>query len=139
MRRPEPLSRRLIAGSPLRPRDTLLEAPLALKALEPRISVNEIVAFLYVCENEGLSVQELALVADLTQSTASRSLRSLGRPGSPWAHAPALGLVDAFLNPDDGRSHVIHLTQTGRELRERLDSIIRAAVQIVPEPESRAA
>ena len=63
-------------SKPLRPRDTLLEALLALKALEPRISVNEIVAFLYTCENEGLSVQELAYVARLTQSTASRSLRS---------------------------------------------------------------
>ena len=69
----------------MRPRDSLLEAILALKALDARISVNEIVAFLYVCENEGLSVQELAYVAGLTQSTASRSQRSLGQPGSDWA------------------------------------------------------
>lgn len=114
----------------MRPRDTLLEALLALKALEPRISVNEIVAFLYTCENEGLSVQELAYVAKLTQSTASRSLRSLGQPGSAWAHPPALGLVDAFLNPNDGRSHVIHLSEQGRVLRDRLDAIIKRAVTI---------
>jgi DNA-binding MarR family transcriptional regulator len=103
---------------------------LALKALDPRISVNEIVAFLYTCENEGLSVQELAFVAGLTQSTASRSLRSLGRSGSDWAQPPALGLVDAFLNPHDGRSHVIHLTDQGRDLRERLDKMIRDATPI---------
>jgi DNA-binding MarR family transcriptional regulator len=114
----------------VRPRDSLLEAILALKALDARISVNEIVAFLYTCENEGLSVQELAYVAGLTQSTASRSLRSLGRPGSDWSQAPALGLVDAFLNPTDGRSHVIHLTDLGRELRDRLDELIRRAVPI---------
>lgn len=114
----------------MRPRDTLLEALLALKALEPRISVNEIVAFLYTCENEGLSVQELAYVAKLTQSTASRSLRALGQPGSDWAHPPALGWVDAFLNPNDGRSHVIHLSERGRELRDRLDTIIKRAVTI---------
>jgi DNA-binding MarR family transcriptional regulator len=114
----------------LRPRDSLLEAILALKALDPRISVNEIVAFLYTCENEGLSVQELAYVAGLTQSTASRSLRALGRPGSDWAQPPALGLVDAFLNPHDSRSHVIHLTDLGRELRERLDEVIRRATPI---------
>jgi DNA-binding MarR family transcriptional regulator len=117
----------------MRPRDSLLEAVLALKALDARISVNEIVAFLYVCENEGLSVQELAYVGGLTQSTASRSLRSLGRPGSPWSHAPALGLVDAFLNPHDGRSHVIHLTDEGRALRDRLDHLIKRAVPIVLE------
>ena len=114
----------------MRPRDSLLEAILALKALDARISVNEIVAFLYVCENEGLSVQELAHVAQLTQSTASRSLRSLGRAGSDWAQAPALGLIDAFLNPSDGRSHVVHLTDLGRNLRDRLDALIRRATPI---------
>ena len=113
-----------------RPRDSLLEAILALKALDARISVNEIVAFLYTCENEGLSVQELAYVAGLTQSTASRSLRSLGRPGSDWAQPPALGLVDAFLNPTDGRSHVVHLSDRGRALRDKLDEMIRRAVTI---------
>ncbi|MFI4964269.1 MAG: MarR family winged helix-turn-helix transcriptional regulator [Caulobacterales bacterium] len=118
----------------MRPRDSLLEAILALKALDARISVNEIVAFLYVCENEGLSVQELAYVAGLTQSTASRSLRSLGRPGSDWAHPPAIGLVDAFLNPTDGRSHVVQLTDKGRDLRNRLDDLIRRAVPIDFQP-----
>lgn len=114
----------------MRPRDTLLEALLALKALEPRISVNQIIAFLYACENEGLSVQELAFVARLTQSTASRSLRALGRPDSEWAQPPALDLLDAFLNPDDARSHVIHLTDKGREMRTRLDAMIRRAIPI---------
>jgi DNA-binding MarR family transcriptional regulator len=116
----------------MRQRDTLLEAILVLKALDARISVNEIIAFLYVCENEGLSVQELAYVGGLTQSTASRSLRSLGRPGSPWSQPPALGLVDAFLNPHDGRSHVLQLTEAGRELRQRLDGLILRAKTITP-------
>ena len=123
----------------MRPRDSLLEAILALKALDPRISVNEIVAFLYTCENEGLSVQELAYVAGLTQSTASRSLRALGPKGSEWAQAPALGLLEAYLNPDDGRSHVIQLSDQGRELRDRLDAIIRQSVTIAPDRTSRAA
>lgn len=114
----------------MRERDSLLEALLALKEIDPRISVNEVIAFLYTCENEGLSVQELAFVAKLTQSTASRSLRALGPPDSEWSHAPALGLVEAYLNPNDARSHVIHLSARGREMRDRLDGIIRAAVTI---------
>lgn len=116
----------------MRPRDSLLEAMTVLKALDPRISVNEIVAFLYTCENEGLSVQDLAYVARLTQSTASRSLRALGPPDSDWAQPPALGLVEPFLNPNDARSHVIHLSDKGRALRDRLDEMIRAAVTIGP-------
>lgn len=114
----------------MRARDSLLEALLAFKAHDPRISVNEVVAFLYTCENEGLSVQQLAQVAKLTQSTASRSLRALGPEGSEWAQAPALGLVEAFINPNDARSHVVRLSPRGRELRDRLDTIIRAAVTI---------
>jgi DNA-binding MarR family transcriptional regulator len=114
----------------MRERDSLLEALLALKEIDPRISVNEIVAFLYTCENEGLSVQELAYVARLTQSTASRSLRALGPSDSEWSHPPALGLVEAYLNPNDARSHVIQLSALGRDLRDRLDGIIRAAVTI---------
>jgi DNA-binding MarR family transcriptional regulator len=107
-----------------------LEALAAFKTVDARISVNEIVAFLYTCENEGLSVQELAYVAGLTQSTASRSLRALGPSGSGWSQPPALGLVEPYLNPSDGRSHVVHLTEKGRALRDRLDSFIRRAVTI---------
>ncbi|HEY8615029.1 MarR family winged helix-turn-helix transcriptional regulator [Phenylobacterium sp.] len=114
-----------------RSRNTVLQAIHLFKGLDPRVSVNEVIAFLYVCENEGLTVQELADVAGLTQSTASRSLRALGPAGTEWAQPPALGLVEAFLNPHDARSHVIHLTEGGRALRDRLDAVIRQAAPIV--------
>jgi DNA-binding MarR family transcriptional regulator len=120
---------------PRRARDAVLEALLAFKALNPRVSLNEIVAFLYTCENEGLTVQDLSVVAGLTQSTASRSVRALGPAGSGWTQQPALGLVEAFLHPDDGRSHVIHLSEKGRDVRDRLDAIIRTGVTIRGETE----
>ena len=123
----------------MRTRSALLQALHAFKALDPRVSVNEVIAFLYAAENEGLTVQDMADVAGMTQSTASRSLRALGSPDSPWSQAPALGLLEAYLNPSDARSHVIHLTPAGRALRERLDEIIRDAIQIVPERVGRAA
>jgi DNA-binding MarR family transcriptional regulator len=110
----------------------------AFKALDPRISVNEVIAFLYAAENEGLSVQDVADLAGMTQSTASRSLRALGTAASPWSQPPAVGLVEAFLNPHDGRSHVIHLTPQGRAFRDRLDDIIREAVTIRAERERAA-
>src|SRR3954469_45762 len=105
----------------MRQRDCILEALSAFRALSARITVGEIVAFLYTCENEGLSVQELAFVAGLSQSAASRNVRALGRPGSTWATAPALGLVEPYLHPSDGRSHLLHLTEDGEQLRDRLD------------------
>jgi DNA-binding MarR family transcriptional regulator len=117
----------------VRTRNAVLKAMQAFKALDPRISVNEVIAFLYAAENEGLSVQDVADLAGMTQSTASRSLRALGPAVSPWSQPPAVGLIEAFLNPHDGRSHVIHLTPQGRAFRERLDEIIREAATIKPE------
>lgn len=108
----------------MRQRDCLLEALTAFRALSPRVSVNEIVAFLYVCENEGLSVQELAFVSGMSQSAASRNLRALGRAGSAWAMPPALGLVEAYLRDSDSRSHVLRLTPEGERMRDRIDEII---------------
>ena len=123
----------------MRVRNGLLQALHAFKALDSRISVNELIAFLYAAENEGLTVQDMAHVAGLTQSTASRSLRALGPQGSEWSQPPALGLLEAFLNPDDGRSHVIHLSPAGRELRDQLDEIIRQSATISPQRVVRAA
>ena len=123
----------------MRSRNAVLQALHAFKALDPRISVNEVIAFLYAAENEGLTVQDMADIAGMTQSTASRSLRALGRPDSEWSHAPALGLLEAYLNPQDGRSHVIHLTERGREIRDRLDAIIRQGTTIAPQRLTAAA
>ena len=105
---------------------------MAFRAISKRVTVSEIVAFLYTCENEGLSVQEFAYIAGFSQSAASRNLRSLGRPDTPWALDPALGLIEPFLSPSDGRSHVLHLSEEGRRLRDRLDAIIGEAIAIRP-------
>ena len=114
----------------MRPRDSLLEALSYFKEIAPGVTVNEIITFLYTCENEGLSVQELAYVARMTEPTASRSIRSFGPAGADWARPPALGLVEAFLNPNDGRSRIIHLTEEGRAVRSRLDAVISQAISI---------
>ena len=114
----------------MRRRDSLLEALIAFRALKAQISVNEIVAFLYTCENEGLSVQELAFITGMSQSAASRNLRALGRADSPWSKPPALGLVEPYLRPSDARSHVLLLTPEGEQLRDRLDEIIGRATPI---------
>jgi DNA-binding MarR family transcriptional regulator len=123
----------------MRRRNALLQALHLLKTLDPGINVNEVIAFLYAAENEGLTVQEAAVVSGLTQSTASRSLRALGPKESDWSMAPALGLLEAYLSPTDARSHVIQLSARGRELRDRLDAIIRQGETITPQQASRAA
>lgn len=116
----------------MRQRDSLLEAIMLFRGISKQITVNEIIAFLYTCENEGLNVQELAYIVGFSQSAASRNLRALGPADSPWSLAPSLGLVEPFLSPHDARSHVLHLSEEGRRLRTRLDAIIGQAVRIGP-------
>ncbi|CAN7490076.1 MarR family winged helix-turn-helix transcriptional regulator [Phenylobacterium sp. LjRoot164] len=111
----------------MRSRQALIEALALFRNLNPTITVNEIAAFLHVCDEEGLTIQQLASVAQMTEPTTSRSIRSFGPPQSEWARAPACGLVEAFLNPNDGRSRVLHLTAAGREVRDRLDAIVGEA------------
>ena len=47
--------------------------------------------------------------------------------------------MEAFLHPTDARSHVVCLSARGREVRDRLDGIIRQSVTIAPELTSQAA
>ena len=78
----------------MRPRDSLLEALALFRDLNPTITVNEIITFLYTCENEGLSVQELAYVPRIGGGGADLSLAEPGLgftnvlEGHPFAETP---------------------------------------------------
>lgn len=113
-----------------RRRDAILEALLLFRENNEHLTLNLLIAFLYICENEGLSIAELASVAGFTQSTASRCARALGPANSTWSMPPALGLTEGLLKPEDQRIHVIRLTEAGRAVRERLDAIIAQATPI---------
>ena len=86
-----------------------------------------LIAFLYLCENEGLCVSELAAVAGMNMAAASRAARSLACPEAAGALPPMLGLVE--LRPH-GRVRALYLTEAGSDLRDRIDSRIRRAVTI---------
>jgi DNA-binding MarR family transcriptional regulator len=102
-----------------RRRDSLLEALEAFRHAHPVISVMNLLAFLYIGENEGLNVTELAALCQTTCATASRTVRSLsGRDGE----GPAL--VEARTNPKNAIGRVIYLTGAGRRLRTHLDQIL---------------
>jgi len=90
-------------------------------------------------KDEEVLLAQLKEYATVYQAQGPEALRALGPKGSEWSQGPALGLLEAFLNPDDGRSHVIHLSPSGRELRDRLDAIIAESVTIAPQRVVRAA
>ena len=114
-----------------RRRDSLLEALETLRAAEPAVSLTHTLAFLYICENEGLNVSELAGVCHMTIATASRTARALTAPNAPDSLRPSAGWVESRPNPTDSKGRVLFLTEAGRRLRDRLDLIIAERQPIV--------
>ena len=105
----------------------MLRALNLFRALGSGIGLNQLVVFLQVAEQEGLSVQDIARNCGLTQSAASRNLRAIGRADADWSLPPALGLVEAFLCATDERRHVIYLTAAGLDLKVRFAASLHEA------------
>ncbi len=113
-----------------RRRDSVLAALEVFRELNPNLWLSNLIVFLYVCENEGLNVRELAQVGRLHDATASRAVRALLAKDEPGALPPYAGLVEMFQNPSDGRGRLIFLSEEGRRLRNRIDGFIRDAIPI---------
>lgn len=115
-----------VSGRPqgvTRQRNAVLEAMEIMR----RASVERVptmIAFLYLSENEGLCISELAEVSGLNMATASRAaadLVSTDRVGGTEALAR--------LEPS-GRVRTLKLTRQGERLRDQIDQIIRLGVTI---------
>jgi DNA-binding MarR family transcriptional regulator len=110
---------------------------VALERLRERgadLNISQITAFLYVCENEGLNLSELASVMSVTNQVASYTVRGLLAPDQPRAIDPASGLVQTAVSETDGRALALSLTPRGAQLRNELDEIIRDRRSLTPEP-----
>ena len=114
----------------IRRRNAVLEAIELFRDRSLDVCVNGVVAFLYICENEGVGVNELARICRLSNPTASRSVRSLAAVDVCGAVSPSLGLVWYARDPNDGRGKLIFLTEAGRRLRDELDEFIEEGVPI---------
>jgi DNA-binding MarR family transcriptional regulator len=120
-------------GAPARRlRNSCLQALETARAVSRDISLRDVVAFLYVAENEGINLKELAYACGFTHSTASRTARSMAAKGAPDALPPFLGLIDVRVSTTDMRGRTLHLTGEGRALRDALDVAILRAVPIAP-------
>ena len=114
----------------LRRRNAVLECLERCRRLTRPMSLSHVVVFLYIAENQGLNVTELADVCRTTTATASRTARAMLDEGAMDALPPYFGLVEAHPNPQDSKGRVLFLTKAGRRLRDELDEIIRQAATI---------
>lgn len=107
-----------------RRRNAVLESIELMRALYPPLWVSAILAFLYICENEGINIRELAYAMQTTDATASRSVRALLAASAEGALAPSLDLLISEESPLDGRGRLVFLSQRGKGLRDMIDGII---------------
>ena len=118
----------------LRRRNAVLETVEVLRRHDPTINMTQVRAFLYICENEGLSVSELAELLTTTRATGSRVARSMACENAPESLSPYLGLVVIAPSERGESLKSIRLTALGRQFKARIDAIIAQAERIEFEP-----
>jgi DNA-binding MarR family transcriptional regulator len=123
------------ARQPGRRRNSILGALETLRTVDPGITLNNLLVFLYVAENEGLNVSELAIVCGLNKPTASRAARAMASRGEAGALPPYLGLVRLGREGPAKNSRTLRLTAAGEVLCARLEQLIVDAVPIRPSDE----
>ena len=111
----------------MRKRNSLLAALVEARKLSPDITMTELIAFLYIAENPGVRVTELATLMNTTKATASRSARASLAEGAKGVLAPARGWVAMFRNKTEGISHHLEVTPDGMAIVDRFDEIIAVA------------
>lgn len=109
---------------------TLMKALACLREGHPGLTFTEIVTFLAVAENEGVTISGLARLCGYTIATASRTARSLTAPEDPGALAPYRGLVRLMRGPDENRSRFVFLTPAGVALCHELDRIVTESARL---------
>jgi DNA-binding MarR family transcriptional regulator len=102
--------------------NTLSGAIGRMRKAYPAFTFRQAIAFLYICENEGLTLHELAVVSRLSDQTASRAVKALAEAG---LKCPA-PLVELREHPADRRLILIHLSLAGAALRHEIDGDLRA-------------
>lgn len=86
--------------------------------VRPTMPLQYVTAFLLVAMNEGMSVQEYAELADVSQSVMTRCLLDMGERNR--YKEPGFGLIMQRMDPMDMRRHQTFLTPQGRALWRRV-------------------
>lgn len=120
-----------------RRRNTVLAALEVLRRLHPSLSLTSVRAFLYVAENPGINVTDLALACQMTDATASRVARSLAGPDIERPLPPSLGLVDFLSDTHDPRQRMLKVSDRGLALVVWIDQLIEAQIPINPSLDER--
>jgi DNA-binding MarR family transcriptional regulator len=115
----------------IRRRDAVLASLESFRRICPSISLTSVRAFLYVAENPGINVSELALACGLTEAGASRVARALAGRHIERPLPPSLDLLDCVTSSIDPRERLLQLSPRGQALAARIELLIAAHTPIV--------
>jgi DNA-binding MarR family transcriptional regulator len=113
-----------------RRRNSFLEAAETMRQLDLPSGLNSIVLYLYVCENEGLTMSELASVSGMVFATAARLTRTLAGCAVENPAPPESALLELRASRSDRRVSHVFLTPLGRRVRDDLEQVIARASPI---------
>ncbi len=119
-------------NTPSRRRNTLLAALERLRQLDLPRGFHAIILFLYVCENEGVNISELAFIARMRIATVARIVKVLAGlvPEEP---VPVTSILfECRECTEDRRVRFVHLSARGQVLRDELETLIAEANPILP-------
>jgi DNA-binding MarR family transcriptional regulator len=117
-------------AAPRRRRDTILAAIEAFREENLPRSLTGLTLFLYICENEGLTVSELAHIARVHVAMSARIVKTMAGEAHETPLAPERVIFELRSSPEDKRLKLIYLTERGRAIRARLEQLIADAVPI---------
>ena len=105
-------------------RNVVLASLEHVRRRHPEMNLSGLVVLLYVAENPGASVADLAAVCGLTTATVSRTTRALLAAADPESLPPRLGLVEDRPRPQAARTRAYVLSKEGHGLCRTLDVFI---------------
>ncbi len=114
----------------MRERNTLLAALELFRDLDIPRGLTTLTMFLYVCENEGLNVSELAHICCLDVASTARIVKVLAGGVPEEDVRKSAMLFDLGTSPMDKRIRTVFLSENGRALRDQLEQLIAKAAPI---------
>ncbi|MBD9558448.1 MarR family winged helix-turn-helix transcriptional regulator [Ensifer sp. ENS03] len=95
------------------------------RELQHDMPMQTVSVFFVIAMRPGLYQRELLNLLDLSQPSISRNVMALGETNRHGE--PGLGLIEQRRDPLDARQFTLHLTPAGKELVNRVLSIIACA------------
>ncbi|HWE45527.1 MAG TPA: hypothetical protein VG407_05815 [Caulobacteraceae bacterium] len=123
----------------MRRRNTILAALELFRGEDLPRSLSSLLLLLYVCENEGLTVSELAQVTHTSVAMTARVVKMLAGEAPETPLAPDRCIFVLKDSPFDRRLKLVHLSLRGRMLCDRFEALIAEATPIRVTLEAKSA